>query len=96
MEVAEKDRPVANPSIVLREEFDDRAVLFDLDTGNFFGLNPVGVFVWKLLDGSCKVGDIPQKLRDNFNAVPSSVGIHIRDFIQGLLDLGLAELKDNR
>jgi hypothetical protein len=43
--------PVANPLIVLREEFDDWAILFDPDTGNAFGLNPTGVFIWKLLDG---------------------------------------------
>ena len=42
---------LANPVAVLREEFEDAAVLFDPDTGEGYGLNPVGVFIWKLLDG---------------------------------------------
>lgn len=46
------DKPVANPLIVLHEEFDDWAILFDPDRGNAFGLNPTGIFVWKLLDES--------------------------------------------
>ena len=36
------DKPVANPLIVLREEFDDWAILFDPDTGNAFGLQSSG------------------------------------------------------
>ncbi len=36
--------------VVLREEFDNWAIPFDPATGNAFGLNPVGVFVWERLD----------------------------------------------
>jgi hypothetical protein len=46
------DKPVANPLIVLHEEFDDWAILLDPDRGNAFGLNPTGIFVWKLLGES--------------------------------------------
>ena len=53
-----KKKPVANSLVVLREEFDDWAVLFDPDTGNACGLNPVGVFIWKRLDGRHTVPDI--------------------------------------
>ncbi len=31
--------PVANPSIVFREEFDDWALLFDPDTSESYGIN---------------------------------------------------------
>ena len=41
------DKPIANPLIVLREEFDDWAILFDPDSGDAFGLNPIGVHIWK-------------------------------------------------
>ncbi len=42
MQDHDKPIPVANPSVVLREEFDNRAILFDPDTGDAFGINPVG------------------------------------------------------
>ncbi len=44
-------KPIVNPYVQLREEFDDWAILFNPDTGRGFGLNPTGVRVWKLLDG---------------------------------------------
>ncbi len=54
----ENKKLIANPTIVLREEFDDWAVLFDPDTGNAYGMNPVSVFVWKHLDGNHTLEDI--------------------------------------
>ena len=45
------ERPIANHFVLLREEFDDWAILFNPDTGRGFGLSPTGVYVWKLLDG---------------------------------------------
>ena len=44
-------KPIRSPHVILRQEFDDWAILFDLDTGYGFGLNPTGVYLWKLLDG---------------------------------------------
>jgi len=92
MKIGENDKPIANPSIVLREEFDDWAILFDPDTGDTLGLNPTGVFVWKLLDGSHKMDDILRNLQDNCQAVPDEAGNQLRDFIQGLVERKLVEI----
>ncbi len=90
MEIRQKDKPTANPSIVLREEFDDWAILFDPDSGDTLGLNPIGVFVWRHIDGAHKVEDILENLQNNFEAVPDEAKDHLRDFIQGLVERGLA------
>ncbi len=81
--------PVANPLIVLREEFDDWAILFDPDTGNAFGLNPTGVFIWKHLDGRHGADDIAVKLREEADEVPDDAPEHIRHFIVSLEQQGL-------
>jgi SynChlorMet cassette protein ScmD len=73
-ETVEQKNPIANPLIVLREEFDDWAILFDPDTGNAFGLNPTGVFIWKHLDGKHGVEDIVKSLRDEAEDVPEDAG----------------------
>ena len=91
MNTEDKSRPIANPLIVLREEFDDWAILFDPDTGSGFGLNPVGVFIWKLLDGSHTKDDILKKLKKDCEAVPDNEAeTHIDEFIKDLVDRGLA------
>lgn len=83
-------RPVANSLVVLREEFDDWAVLFDPDTGSGFGVNPVGVFVWKRLDGRHSVEDILKELRHQCEDVPDEAEQDVRHFVQALVERGLA------
>ncbi len=90
MGIEKKDKPVANPLIVLREEFDDWAILFDPDSGDALGLNPVGVFIWKLLDGSHTMEDILKKLRESCEKVPEEVDDHLKDFVRSLVERGLA------
>ena len=84
------DKPRANPLIVLREEFDDWAILFDPDTGHAFGLNPVSVFIWQRLDGDHTVADILQEMQDEFKDVPQEAETHIQEFIEDLKSKGLA------
>ena len=85
-----ENRPIANPLVVLREEFDDWAILFDPDTGNAFGLNPVGVFIWKRLDGKHAIEDIVKELRENAEDVPEEAEAHLKEFVDALGEQGLA------
>jgi SynChlorMet cassette protein ScmD len=88
--VTDDRKPIANPLVVLREEFDDWAILFDPDTGNAFGLNPVGVFVWKLLDGEHAVVDIVREIHGGMEDVSPEAHSHIDLFVQDLIKQGLA------
>jgi SynChlorMet cassette protein ScmD len=88
--MANGNKPIANPLVVLREEFDDWAILFDPDTGNAFGLNPVGVFIWKLLDGKHALKDIVRELHENAEDVPEEVETHLNEFVKDLVEQGLA------
>ena len=85
-----KTKPIANYNLVLREEFDDWAVLFDPDTGVACGLNPVGVFVWKRLDGSHTELDILQELKEDCENVPDNAAEHITEFVRDLVLRGFA------
>lgn len=83
-------RPVANPTVVLREEFDDWAVLFDPDSGEAFGLDPVSVFIWRLLDGKHTASEIVEKLRAACeDDVPDEAPDHLNTFIENLATKGL-------
>ena len=84
------EKPMANPLIVLREEFDDWAVLFDPDSGDAFGLNPIGVHIWKRLDGNHAVKDILRDLREHYEDVPGEAVGDLQEFIEDLVQRGLA------
>ena len=88
--MVEKKYPLANPLIVLREEFDDWAILFDPDTGNAFGLNPVGVFIWKLLDGKHSIPDILARMQESVEDVPPEAPADLEAWVRDLVSRGLA------
>lgn len=83
--MSEEKKPLANPELVFREEFDDWAVLFDPDTGDAYGLDPTGVFVWKRLDGAHSVDDLVEGLRGECeDEVPKEAPEHVQEFIDKL------------
>jgi len=81
----------ANPNIVLREEFDDWALLFDPDTGNTYALNPVGVIIWKHLTGERSVEEILRLVEEQVEGLTPDASEHIREFMNSVHSLGLAE-----
>jgi SynChlorMet cassette protein ScmD len=85
-----EDRPIANPMVVLREEFDDWAILFDPDTAQAYGLNPMGVFVWKRLDGNHTITEILNELRAVCKDAPAEANDHMGNFVKKLVEKGLA------
>jgi SynChlorMet cassette protein ScmD len=84
------EKSLANPFVVLREEFDDWAVLFDPDTCRGFGLSPTGVYVWKLLDGEHGLDELIEKLRRHAEDMPGDAREHIGLFVDALVANGLA------
>lgn len=84
------DKLIANPSVVLREEFDDWAVLFDPESGQVFGSNPIGVFIFRRLDGRHTIGDIVTELHSMCEDVPDDVDQHVQEFIDDMVKIGFA------
>lgn len=81
--------PVANPSIVFREEFDDWALLFDPDTSESYGINPVGAYVWKHLKPSkesTQYSQLVDNVRSVFEDVPETAPEEIRAFLDALIE----------
>jgi SynChlorMet cassette protein ScmD len=90
------EKPIVNPVVVLREEFDDWAVLFNPDTAEAVGINPVGVALWKLMDGDRNLEKIVAEVKDRFNDVPETALEEVTDFVSNLVESGFVgyELQD--
>ena len=87
------DKPIANPIVVLREEFDDWAVLFNPDTSYAVGTNPVGVAVWKRLDGKRSLGNIVSEIQNSFEESPDTISKEIAAFVNELAENGFVGLE---
>jgi SynChlorMet cassette protein ScmD len=88
------DKPAINSVAVLREEFDDWAVLFNPDTAEAVGVNPVGVFIWKLMDGKRTLDQIAAEVREHFQGVPESAEIDVVAFAAELEEKGFASVSN--
>jgi len=88
--VAEIVRPKAASHIVYREEFDDRIMLFNPDTGKTVGLNSLGVLIWQLLDGHRQIDDIVNEIQNEFEDVPDGVKADVEEFVANLYEKGMA------
>lgn len=77
-------KPIANPSVVLREESDDWALLFNPDKDSVLTVDPVAVYIWKHLDGKNTIGDIMEDLRKDCEGVPDDAEKYVIDLIQDL------------
>ncbi len=86
------DKPVPNPIVVLREDFDDLSVLYNPDTADAIGINPIGAAIWKQMDGRRTVSEIIAHLRASYADVPDTVTDEIIAFIDGLARKGFARV----
>ncbi len=77
-------KPTADPVVVLREEFDDWAVLFHPLTGEAVGTNPVGVAIWKALNGRRSLKEIAASIATQFDGTGDTVLEDTLDFVKNL------------
>ena len=83
-------RAKLSPALVLREESDDYAILYNPDTTEAYAINPIGVQVCRMLDGAHTVSDLAASIREEFSDVPENVEGDIREFIGALIACNLA------
>ena len=86
----EEMQATLRPQVVIREESDDFALLYDPDTGESFVLDPVGVFVCRRLDGGLSVEQIVAESDAFFDGVPEDAAAQVRAFVESLVGKNLA------
>jgi len=87
--IGPETRLAALESVVLRLESDDWAVLFDPERGTALGINPVGVAVWRLLDGTHTLRHVLAGIQGAFSTVPRTALAEVTAFVMELGDAGL-------
>ncbi len=81
-----------NPSIVLRKESDDWALLYKPDTGAVFGLNQISVVIWENMNEENTFNQLVEKVREKCINAPDNVGEDVRSFIQDLVQKDLVTI----
>ena len=74
-------------------EIEDEAALLNLDTGVYYGLDPMGAYIWRLLASPILVRTLQQQIVREFDANADVVEKDVTDFLNEMLSAGLLELK---
>lgn len=86
---------IRNPDVVLREEDEDGALLFNPDTNQVKVINNTGLFIWKKCDGTCHIEEIVNAVKNEFDQVPADqVGEEVNIFLDYLLQNGFVGISE--
>ena len=86
--VSESTRVVRNENLPTGE-IDRELVAMDLDKGNVFGLDEIGVLVWKLAAEPIRVGAIADALAASHEVTREQCLADLTPFIAELIEEGL-------
>ena len=75
---------------VISRMLDDEAVILDLQSGEYFGLNETGARIWELLEQH-DTSEIAQLLAGEFDVTSEQAAEEVDALIQRLLDQRLVE-----
>lgn len=74
---------------VLFQEIDGEAVILDLASEQYFGLDEVGTRIWSLLDGNAKLAIVLDALSAEYDAPADRIQADLLALAQRLLEAGL-------
>jgi hypothetical protein len=87
-------RAVVPTHALVRPLPDDEAVVLNLDTEVYFGLNATGLKMWNELTAAPDVGTALARLSGEFDVDEQQLRTDLETFIGELLERGLLELAD--
>ena len=78
---------------VLFQNLDGEAVLLDLASETYFGLNEVGTRVWQLLESATALGEVHRSLCEEYDADALRIEQDLLDLVGKLADAGLVTVQ---
>ena len=71
-----------NPDVVSRDLAEgEGGVLLHMVSGQYHGVNPVGLVIWKLIEDGCTVGSVIDRLRDRVEEPPANLDDDVLRFL---------------
>jgi tRNA(Ile2) C34 agmatinyltransferase TiaS len=85
-----------NPQVVYRELGDGSAVLLNLESSQYHGLNRIGRLVWELLERPTPVGLLAERVRASVADAPAELERETAAFVESLLSRDLVLEEEGR
>lgn len=89
------DAKISIPEDVLFREVDGEAVLLNIDSGKYFGLDEIGTRMWQLLTEHEKIGDVCRRLMGEYEVDEEKLRRDLLDFVEKLSGSGLLQVQSD-
>jgi hypothetical protein len=88
----------AKNQMVLREEFDDWAILYNPDTGRAVGLSPTAITIWRHLASENRdtLETVARSIEEEYTDIPEDLLKSIREFVDSTIQHGYTEESSER
>ena len=74
-------------------DVDNEAALLNMTTGVYYGLDPVGAYLWKLVQAPTTVRSLRERLVADFNISAEVADTDLSEFLNQMIAAGLLELR---
>lgn len=81
------------PADVLAHNLQGETVILNLDTGVYWGLDPVGTRVWQLLQKQPRVGAVLETMLGEYDTAETRLRKDLLDLLTNLMKNGLVEVQ---
>ena len=88
----QKEQKVSISPEVLFQEVNGEAVLLDLASENYFGLDEIGTRVWALLESGSSIGETMDTLMDEYDVERETLENDVGELLETLSQAGLIKL----
>lgn len=75
-------------------DVEDEVVILSMKDGVYYGLNPVGAFIWNQIQKPKRVDEICDLIMGEFDVGREECEADLMDLLSELLDKGLIEVSD--
>ena len=76
-------------------DVEDEVVILGLKDGVYYGLNPVGAFIWNLIQEPKTVAEIREAVLDEYDVEKEVCEKDLMELLTELSDKGLIEIEEN-
>jgi len=90
------DNRLVIPQTVISRDLEGETVMLNLDTGIYFGLDPVGTVVWKGLQSSGSLREVCDVLVAEFDVQPDVAARDLLRLAEQFVARGLATVDDSQ
>lgn len=78
-----------NPDLLCAPVGEGGAVMLSVATGLYFGLDPVGLRIWELLEAPRAIGELRDRLLEEFDVDAAACEADLKRFVDEMLDNGV-------